>query len=510
MVKPRMRTLSLLLCLLMVFCMFAGCGSSEKEGGDGGGSARDAIVIASSAEPPTLDPTNQTALMSMQMTLLMYNRLFTLDEDVNIVPSLVETYANVSDTEWEFTLHKGIKFHNGTDLTTEDVKATLEYCLTNSFAGPYVEAIKSIEIIDDYNFKIYTHEPSTALIPNLTQSTTSILPSELLAAGHDFNAEPCGSGPYKYVSWTSGDSLKFERFDDYFEGAAKIKDLTWKFIPEDSARTIALEAGDVDFLFNVASIDLPILESNADIEMYTSTSVNHYYMYFNLENEPYDNVLLRKAISAALDRESMVKAVLNGYGNAAYGCVSNNLPGENLENAVTYDVEQAKKYLAESGVDPSSFTLYLTCTDDGKRLVGAIIQSNLAEIGITVELESQDYATFVTASTDGDFIAGIGGIANNIALNFMRRAYHSSQIGAANFSRFSDPEIDSMIDTALMTLDDDTRMEMVSELEAKLNDLCVIIPLYQDLYVRAYNADLGGVTLNATYFTKYHELYWKS
>jgi len=502
------KVLILALCLIMALGLI-GC-EKEVAPTEAVVPTKDTLVIASATEPPTLDPTNQTSLMSMQMTLLLYNRLFTLDDNVNVVPSLVDTYRNLSDTEWELTLKEEVKFHNGTDLTSEDVKATLDYAVTVEYAQPFIGMIDSVEIVDDYTFIIRTKMPSTALIPGLTQSTASILPSELLAEGHDFNAEPCGTGPYKFVSWTSGDNITFERFDDYFGGPAKIKNIKWRFIPEDSARTIALEAGEIDLLWSVPAIDVPTLESNPAIEITTSPgSVNLYFMNVTLEKPPFDNVLFRKAVSAAINRQSLVDAALNGYGNISIGSVPNGLPGENLENAVAYDVEQAKKYLTDSGVDPSTVEITLTCTDDTKRLVGAIIQSNLAEIGIKVELESQDYATFLEKESTGDYQAALGGTANNIALNFMNRVYHSSQIGAANFSRFNSPEIDALIEQGLATLDDGERMKITSEIEAKLNDLSVIIPLYQDVYIRAHNADLGGVKVNACYFTPYHEIFWE-
>ena len=352
------RFLILALCLIMALGLI-GC---EKEAAptseevvptsEEAVPVKDTLVIASATEPPTLDPTNQTSLMSMQMTLLLYNRLFTLDDNVNVVPSLVDTYRNISDTEWELTLKEGIKFHNGTDLTSEDVKATLDYAVTVEYAQPFIGMIDSVEIVDDYTFIIRTEMPSTALIPGLTQSTASILPSELLAEGHDFNAEPCGTGPYKFVSWTSGDNIMFERFDDYFEGPAKIKNVKWRIIPEDSARTIALEAGEVDLLWSVPAIDVPTLDANPALEITTSPgSVNLYFVNINLEVPPFDNVLFRKAFNAALDKQSMVDAALNGYGHISIGSVPNGLPGENLENAVTYDVEQAKAIWMEGGAE---------------------------------------------------------------------------------------------------------------------------------------------------------------
>lgn len=529
--KSLLRILGLALCLCMIFGMLAGCGSigSEpaveepvveteaaapaedvaEEPAEAAAPTRDDYVIASASEPPTLHPIDQTSLTTMQMNLIMYNRLFKLDSTAAPVPDLVDTYSNVDDLTWTFTLREGIKFHDGTDLTSEDVKATLEYCQQSSFASAYVSEIDHVEVIDDLNFNIVTTTPTSSLIVNLTQSACSIVPSEKLESGHDFNAEPCGSGPYKFVEWLPAQHIKFEAFEDYFDGVASIKNLTWRFIAEDSARTIALEAGEVDYLWAVATIDLPNLEANDNIQFTYSPSVNLCTFVMNTEIEPYNNKDFRRAVSAAINRSDIVTAVLNGYGYEAFGCVPNDLAYENLENAVEPGLENAKAYLEASGVDPSTVTMTILCDSDTERLIGAVIQSNLMELGLSVELESYESAAADSMLSTGDFDCALVAVANNVAVNFCRRMYHSTQLGASNYPRYCDEEIDTMIDNAIATLDEASRGEQVSELEAYLNDLCLYVPLYNDMYIRAYDADLEGVTLNSCFFTDYHRIYWE-
>ncbi len=548
----RKRIISLLVCLSMLLCVLAGCGGSgdqttgdgaapdssaesnnggaQSGGGNGnvqisdeGGieadnagisdeivSARDSLIVGGAAEPGTLDPINQQSMIVSQMAHILYNTLFTLDANYNAVGDLVESYENISDTQWNFKIYEGVKFHDGTDLTTQDVKDTLEMVRTNEYSSTYVASIDSIEIIDDYNFTINTKYPDTSLLMNFCQAGTSILPSEKLAEGWDFNANPCGSGPYKFVEWSKGDSLTFVRFDDYFKGTPYITNLTWKFIPESSSRTIALEAGEIDFIFDPATIDLSTLDAEEGITVQGVASMNLMQIAFNYEAlEWWQNADVRKAISYAIDRDAIVTAALNGYGYPAYGVAPNGLAGENLTNSVTVrDVDKAKELLASSGYDPSELSFTLTTTEGERSLVAQVIKSNLAEIGIDVTIELNESATTISDSSLGNFEAYIIGVANTSAIDYIRRLYHSDQIGAQNVSRYHTDELDAEISRIASILDPDERAQATYDLEGELAELCMYVPLYNDMAFRAYNSDLRGVNFNGAYFTQYHLFYW--
>ncbi len=536
------RIISLLICLAMLLCVLAACGSNETQNENGGApdtdsggntdtqpsgdgetesgddagttgeivSARDTLIIGGAAEPGTLDPINQQSMIVSQMAHLMYNTLFTMDESYNVVGDLVESYENVSDTQWDFKIYEGIKFHDGTDLTTQDVKDTLEMVRTNDYSGTYVASIESIEIVDDYNFTIYTSYPDTSLLANFCQAGTSILPSEKLAEGWDFNAEPCGSGPYQFVSWSQGDSITYVRFDDYFKGTPYITNIIWRFIPESSSRTIALEAGEIDFIFDPATIDLSSLEATDGITVQGVSSMNLMQLAFNYEAlEWWQDVNVRRAISYAIDRDAIVAAALNGYGTPAYGVAPNGLAGENLTNSITErDLEKAQECLEASGYDPSELSFELMTVEGERSLAAQVIKSNLAEIGIEVTIVLNESATTITESSLGNFECYISGVANTSAIDYIRRLYHSDQIGAQNISRYHTDELDTEITSVASILDPDARAEATYELEGELAELCMYIPLYNDMAFRAYNSDLQGVNFNGAYFTQYHLFYW--
>lgn len=508
------RIMSLLVALALVLGI-AGCtpNTSDDPSGSGApsGGQKDTVIIAAGREPPTLDTMNQNWMMSCVSALLTHNCLVRVGDNLQPEPDLAESYEAVSDTEWVFKLHEGVTFHDGTTMDAEDVKATLEKAATVAQASQYVENIASIEIVDPLTIKITTKGPSSSFLMDLTNQQVSILSKDDIDANVDFNTHVNGTGPYKFVSYTPGDKLEYEANENYFDKdeMPAIKHMIWRFIPEGSARTIALESGQVDYLYDLETVDVPKLEENPDVEVLRQDSVALVYVMINNEKEPFNNPMFRKALSAAIDRESIVQVTMNGFANPAISNAPMGYTSSTDENAVGYDLEKAKEYLAESGVDPSTVEMPLVYTSDADLRTATIIQSNLAELGINVTLESMDNATWLASYASGDYTAGIIQLAQRTMEQWVTTLYHSKNIGATNGTRLNDPQVDAYLDEAAITIDDDARCEIMTECVAYLNDICPTIPLYNTIYVKAYNSGLGGANCNATGAAYYHWLYWK-
>ena len=140
----------------------------------------------------------------------------TSSADLTPQPALAESYEIVSDTEWVFKLRQGVKFHNGQEVKAADVKASLELCKESPQVSQYGDAVESVEVIDDYTVKITTNGPHSGLLTDLSHHGNAILPADLIASGHDFNKEPIGTGPYKFVAWNKGESIELEANEDYW------------------------------------------------------------------------------------------------------------------------------------------------------------------------------------------------------------------------------------------------------------------------------------------------------
>ena len=483
------RFMSLLLAGVTTVGLLAGCSNSENGGGGGtdSGGSRDSINIATMSETPSLSPWDHNATAGSYMNLLTYNTLFRTDMEMNPVPDLVEDYENISDTEWQFTLKQGVKFHDGSEMTAEDVKASLEHGKTFAEVSLYNDCIESVEVVDEYTVKITTPGPSAVLLSHLCHHGNAIVPKELIDSDHDFTTDPVGTGPYKLVEWNRGDSVVFEAFSDYFKGEPAIKNMTWKIIPEGSSRTIALEAGEIDFIVEVETMDYERLKETEGITVaeYDSTSI--IWLYLNNEVPGLDNQNVRHAINSAINKESVVEVALNGLGTPAIGQLPSNLAGYSEENADAYDAERAREFLTASGVDPSTLSFPIITSNDTRRRAGEVIQANLQEIGINVELESMDLATYLSATSEGDYTAAIGGWTSNVLLDCLIGVYHSSGINASNKTRISDPELDALIDEAGVTLDEEERNAILEQACARANELCPAAPLFLETGLRSYN-----------------------
>jgi len=535
--KIRFKIICSILLTVFVLTMFTGCGpktetaadeaqtqeeavaeeeSSEAEVAESSDApaeeGKDTIVIAMANEPPSLTTNDHNAIYADYMNQLTNNGLFRLDENSMPVPDLVESYENVSDTEWLFTIYEGVKFHDGSTMTADDIKASLDWAKTFAAVTPYTMSYTAVEVVDDQTVKIITDGPSSTLLFDLAHHANYILPKALIDAGHNFNEEPVGSGPYKFVSWTIGDKMEFTRFDDYFDAEAMpaIKNIVWKFIPEGSARSIGLETGEIDLLVEVDTTDITRLQENEDIDVLIATGYTHWWLMLNNEAPPFDNALVRKAISAAIDRDAVIEVSLDGLGEKVISQTPSYMMGSTDTNAEGYDVEKAKQYLAESGIDPASIKLEVICSSEQKLKATEVIQANLAEIGITdVAPVSMDLATYLTATGEGNYTGSIGGYQASNMIAFLQGTFHSSSINGSNKTRFNNPEVDALIDEAASTIDDAKREALLIEATELLNELAPQAPIWQSVNVRAYSKDLGGVALNAAGVLRVNMLYWK-
>ena len=309
----RFFTLALALC--MIAGLLAGCG--DKSNDPGTTDEKDTLNVALTEEPDYLSTCDTDSLMCAQMNLLTYNGLTRIDmKTLQPELDLAESYSQDSDTEWTFVLKQGVTFHNGDTLTAEDVKASIEYAKSYDRTSTYTSAISEVQVVDDNTVKIITSVPAPNLLFDLGYHFNCILPHSLIESGNDFNANPVGTGPYKFVSWDKGNALKFEANEAYFdaERTPSIKNLVFSIIPEGTTRTMALESGDVDFIYSVSSTDIDRLKAEDGIDMEEVVSVENFFLYLNAVNGPFVDSNLRLAVAYAINREDIVAGALNGYG----------------------------------------------------------------------------------------------------------------------------------------------------------------------------------------------------
>lgn len=505
------KTISLALALLIACAAFAGC---KKEAAESEVPktettvVKEEIVIATMSETPSMHPYAHNSVAGTYMNNLTYNTLFRTDDALLPAPSIVESYETLTESQWQFKLKSGIEFHNGEPLTSADVKASIELAKTYTEINLYNNSIESIEIIDELTFKINTPGPSATLLYDLCHHGNAIVPKSLIDSGNDFNKNPIGSGPYVFKTWTLGDSVTFESFPSYFDGAPAIKNMTWKIVPEGSSRTIALEAGEVDLIIEVEPMDKDRIEANKDLKMLTREATNVTWLMLNNEKPGLDNADVRHAINSAIDKESVVTVALNGIGHPHYSQSPSGLLGSSDVNADSYNIQKAKEYLEKSGIAPADVKFSIICSNDQKKRAAEVIQASLKEIGIECQIESMDLATYLSLTTDGNYTASIGGYNSSDLVSYLVGVYHTKSINASNTTRYSNPEVDALIDKAASSVEQAARGKILEECTAMINADCPQIPLWQAVNMRAHSAKLNGVDMNASGNIYFENVSW--
>lgn len=512
--KKSIRIMCLVLALLFAGSMFAGCGKGSATGNDSSnekdGSKKDSLIIATENEPPSLSTCDHDSISSVFMNLLTYNGLIKITQDkLEPVLDLAESYEVQNETDWIFKLKKGVLFHDGSELKSADVVASLLWAKTFPASANYTHKIKNVEAVDEYTVKITTDGPYSGLLYDLGYHFNFIVPKALIDSGNDFNTNPVGTGPYKFAKWSRGDSIEFVKNDNYFDKEAmpQIAKLVWRFIPEGASRTIALEAKEVDFVYEVETTDIKRLKDNPDVEVAEVTSVVNWFLALNNDAEPFNNPNVRNAINSAIDRDAIVSAALNNLGVPSISCVPMGHWGSTDENAEGFDLERAKMYLEKWGGDPATIKLPIICSNETKVRVATVIQSNLAKIGINVEIVPMDLATYLDKMSSGDYTSAIMSWSPSNALTYIQR-FHSRR-RSSNPGALNSPEVDALVEKAETTIDKDERLKLIQDTIKLTDELCPQPSLYQDIIYRAYKSNLGGVVPSATGYLDFNKVYWK-
>lgn len=272
-----------------------------------------------------------------------------------------------------------------------------------------------------------------------------------------------------------------ERFDDYYNKSEDIvKSLTFRVIPEQTARTIALENGEVDVIPSVAPVDIARVQENANLQHEFRNSPSIEFMGFNFEREPFNNKLVRQAIAHAIDRQALVDVAQEGYAEVVDTVVGKAVPGyDDTVKGYEYDVEKAKSLLAEAGY-PDGFSTTITSSGEIRSQEAQIIQSNLAEIGINIEIELMEWGAYLEALNNNQmdmYILGWSNTTLDPAVS-LYPLFHSRNWGpTGNRMHYKNEEVDALLDEMMRESDNDKRLELSSQIQHKVMEDAPWVPL---------------------------------
>lgn len=505
----------------LIKCMLIGLASVSLLTACSGNSANKAsedgvIKIGISADLTSFDPHNHNDAQSGYATRNIYSNLIAITPENEFVGDLAESWEYLDDTNVKFKLKEGVKFQNGAPVTSGDVKFSLERQKDSPKVGHLVTMIDSVEVVNDTEFIIHMNTPSNALISSLQHMGSAILcqsyVEELEAAGKTLESEPMGSGPYKFVEWVPGASFKLEKYEEYFDETRKAQNngLEFRIIPEESARTIALENGEIDLLLKVSTTDADKIRNNSKLVLDQFESTQLEYFGMNVEKAPFDDVKVRQAINYAINKEDVLTATINNEGKTTNAYIGEAAIGY-YDTAVNYEYnpEKAKELLKEAGLE-GGFTFTAFVASDARARSATVIQANLAELGITMKIEQMEASTYYERTGKGEHDAFLGGwVANAEPDNTYRPLLTSEKAGpGGNRSFYKNPEVDALVDDAATNRDKDQVAEDYKQITAIASGDAIWCPLYTPSGMIARNANLQGMIISSIEMHNFYGLHY--
>ncbi len=513
------RTVGLFLTLALMLVLVAACaapptadtgaaaseGESAESAGEGG-----TLRVGLDVDAGTGDPRLARDTSAFRLRELVFDGLVEMQPDFTVSPSLAESWENPDDLTWVFKLREGVEFHNGEELTASDVKYTFDTILAEDFASPsraFFSPITSVDVIDDYTVQFTLDQPYG---PFLSYLTMGIVPQAVAEADPEgFASNPVGTGPFMLSEWKRGDSISLAANEAYWDGAPELDAIEMSVVPDNSARVVALEAGDLDLVQSpISPQDVKRMETTDGFVVNRTPAAGYTYVNLNCADPVLADVNVRKALSHLVNREDITSTIYESVGAVAKGPIppgmwayTDDLP------AYDYDPEMAAQLLDEAGWtmgddgmrakdgEPLQITVRTHSEDPDRRQVIEVLQAELMNAGIQADTNVVEWPSFFADVQNGDYQVGVVGWLN--LANPDQALYRQFTIdGAANYGTCDDEELDALIKEARATLDQDAAKELYTEATQRVVDNAFYMFLQYQEYIAMHPDSLQGFTVN--------------
>lgn len=463
------------------------------------------IVVGIHDDTLTLDPHNFRHRETETILRNMFDGFVTRTPDMVVVPELAESLTQLNDLTWEITIREGVVFHDGTPFTVFDAAYTINRIVQEGAMGGTTSPRKGLlgtvlgaGAVDEKTLHVFLSAPMPHFLAMLPFHMA--LPRSL---GDSMMDKPIGTGPFTFVEWERGSHLVMERFPDYYGGSLDIPPIgpapadrvIFRVIPEPASRLAALRAGEVDIITMVPFDYYSILEDDPNVEPVAATGTRSFFIDLNVNEAPFHDDGVRQAVNYAVDRDSLISQILDGMGTKIPTILSPQALGYLDLEPYPYDPERARELLAEAGYgeeNPLSFTLDVGSDDRTEALAIAHL---LGQVGIQVDVEVwPDYGTlrdiYIQEETRRQAWFGSWGNASLDPEGIIPAKFYTNIVGViegdgrGNFSGYSNPKVDALIDGTKSTFDPEERVAAFQEIQEIIYEEAPQIFLYipQELY----------------------------
>ena len=463
------------------------------------------LVMIIESSPTNLDPRVGIDAQSERIGELLFDALLTRDEHLNVQPGLAERWEIPDPLTYVFHLHHGVTFHDGRLLTSRDVKWTFDSLLEGKIRSTKSAAYRFVDHIDapdDFTVVFHLKEPNATLLWNLSEGASGIVPNGSL---DEITRNPMGSGPFKFVSAEQDKEVVVERNDKYWGAKARLARVRFTVVPDATTRALELRKGSADAAINALTSDTIVAlerEPNLQIERAPGTVLS--YLAFNLRDPVLQDVRVRRAIAYAIDRGPLLEYIWRGFAQPALSV----LPPQSWaydRNVAAYphNLEKARQMLDDAGYrvrDGVRFHLTMkTSTEESTRLLAAVLQQQLRDVGIALDIRTFEFATFFADVTSGAFqLYSLRWIGGNEDPDILEYAFHSNRFPpqGANRGFYSNPSIDGLIDKARRETDQNVRKRLYAEVQEVLAQEVPYINLWYFDNVLVHTRRVRNTTLN--------------
>jgi peptide/nickel transport system substrate-binding protein len=486
----------------------------------------DAFVIALGDNISSIDPIGSTSdAASERIRTLMFNTLVKKDEKFDYTGELASDIKRSDDGQtYTFTLRDGVKFHDGRVLSSADVKYTLDLIFSSEFvkSASFYEGtgtdkrslIKSVEAPDGRMVVITLTKPWIGLLSNLVAIPIIAKDSYPSQKEH-----PLGTGPFKFISYDSTQQVcDVEAFSEYWEGAPKLQKVRVRVISDMNALQAELQSGRVDIAPLPTSLSpdaIKRLEQDPNLQVKAFSGSNVVVLTLNTTSPPLDNVKVRQAIAYAIDRESLIQNLLRGFGKIAHSIIPEESWAYSPGQTYSYDPARAKQLLDEAGFrDPDGdgprmrFAKPIVYKLSGSSVAGrqyvGVIQNYLKQVGIPVEIQTPEQNTLFAELRRGNFqIAYTQWVGGNQDPIFYKDLFATSEIPtetrlARNRSRYSNKELDALLDEAVNTFDRQKSLELYKKIQDIVSRDVPVFPMWYQSNIVIAKKNVGNIQVNAS------------
>jgi len=468
-----------------------------------GALARDTVRIAIQTEPSRLNPVTREDTEAGMVLSMIHDPLVELDSQGNYVSegALAESFEVSEDgTVYTFRIREGVTFHNGDKLTAEDVKFSYEQYRDEEMGSPhhsYYQGIEELELVDEYTLRVHLSSPDVAFL-TMARLRGHVMPKNYIeeVGWEEFERNPVGSGPYKFVYHHSGSYIELERFDDYWHHVAEIPNLEYRFYPEISTAVMALEAKQIDFIAELPADEYNSLRNKPDVGLnFGSYEIfqDHRIAFNKRDDSIFSDVKLRQAVAYAINREELIALTRGDLAVPAVGRVpffhAAHAPDA---PAYEYNPERARELLAEAGYPDGFETAIYAPSGYRERVMEAEqIQQQLAQVGIDVEVVTLEWGTYLDVTGEGEapmFRERWSATAPD-PFSFIEQ-WHSESSWNPIFGAYYNEQVDELIDEIRITTDTERRWELFRDVQRIAMEEAACYPLYWPIDGLAYNDEV--------------------